>query len=101
MIGNVVVWRVFTSTSTDRDYALKHFIEDDDSILFEIELHAGDVAVLIEAHSEYGSEREVLIVASTGFKVLSVNYNDFFIARENGGSTLMHLPIVKLEYFFH
>jgi hypothetical protein len=36
--------------STDRDYALKHFIEDDDSILFEIELHAGDVAVLIEAH---------------------------------------------------
>jgi hypothetical protein len=101
MIGDIVVWHGFTSTSMDRDYVLKHYIKDDNSVLFEIELHPGDVAVLIEAHSEYCSEREILIAASTGFEVLSVDYADVSLPQQNGGSILVHIPIVKLNYFLH
>jgi hypothetical protein len=101
MIGDVVVWCGFTSTSTDRDYVVNEFITDDDCVLFEIELHPDDVAVFIERDSEYEFEREVLIAASTGFQVLSVDYTDVSICGECDESVHVHLPIVKLSYFLH
>jgi hypothetical protein len=48
IIGDVFVWPGFTSTSTGRDSVLNHFVTDENSVLFEIELHPGDVVVRIE-----------------------------------------------------
>jgi TPR repeat protein len=98
LIGDIVVWPGFTSSSTNRDLVLRRFITPDDSILFEIELHPGDVAARIEQHSEYGSEGEVLIAASTGFQVLSVDFVDVTIS---SNSSLVALPIVRLSYALH
>jgi hypothetical protein len=97
----VVVWPGFTSTSTDRDCVLNRFITDDDCILFEIDLHRGDVAVKIENHSDHPYEQEILIAASTGFQVLSVDFIDVSIHGEDCGESLVHLPVVRLSYFLH
>jgi hypothetical protein len=101
MIGDVVVWPGFTSTSIDCNSVLRSFIHNEDSVLFEIELHPGDAAVLIEQYYEYGSEREILIAASTGFEVLRVDYADVSIPQKNGDSHFFHLLIVRLSYFLH
>jgi hypothetical protein len=87
MIGGVVVWPGFTSTSSDRNSALGSFATDDNCVLFEIELHRGDIAVEIQDVSEYQDEREILIPASTAFEVISVDDTD--------GS----IPSVRLSYF--
>jgi hypothetical protein len=50
-IGEVIVWAGFMSTSRDRDYVLKTFITNEDSVLFEIEVHLGDLSVNIERQS--------------------------------------------------
>jgi TPR repeat protein len=100
-IDDVIIWPEFTSTFTDRDYVLNSCITDEDCILFEIELHPGDVAVLIEQRAEHQSGNEVLIVASTGFKVVSVDDTELSIQGEDGTSKLFHHPIVQLSYFLH
>jgi hypothetical protein len=102
MIGDVVVWRGFTSTSTNRDYVVHNFITDDECLLFEIVLHPGDVAVMIQEHSDYQSESEVLIGAGTGFEVVSVDYTTIDkpeVACDR--STFLRIPIVRLNYFLH
>jgi hypothetical protein len=101
MIESVVVWSEFTKASTDCDYVLNHLIRDEDWILFEIELHPGDVAVEIEGYSEHESGDEVLIAPSTGFKVVSVDDTEISICGEDGSSTLLHFPTVRLSYFLH
>jgi hypothetical protein len=101
MMGDIVVGLGFTSTSMDRNPVLQSFIHNEESVLFEIELHPGDVAVQIEQYSEYGSEREVFIAASTRLEVLGVEYDDVYLPQENGDSHLFHLPIVRLSYFLH
>jgi hypothetical protein len=101
IVGNVVVWPGFTSTSTDRDYMLNHFITDENSVLFEIELHPGDVAVMIEEYSDFQLEREVLIAASTGFTVVSVTYADVSVQPYGGGQISLRSPVVRLSYFLH
>jgi hypothetical protein len=60
-IGEVIVWPGFTSTSRDRDYVLKTFITNEDSVLFEIEVHPGDSSARFERQSRYEHEREILI----------------------------------------
>jgi hypothetical protein len=87
MIGGVVVWPGFTSTSRDRNYVLSTFATNDCCVLFEIELHPGDIAVEIQDVSEYQDEREILIPASTAFEVMSVDDADDSI------------PSVRLRYF--
>jgi hypothetical protein len=42
MIDEVIVWLIFTSTSTHRECVIKRFMKDEESILFEIALHPGD-----------------------------------------------------------
>jgi hypothetical protein len=101
LIGDVVVWPGFTSTSLDRDSGSSRFITGDDCVLFEIELHPGDVAVMLEKYSKHSSEREVLIPASTGFKVISIDSTDVLIYGEDGGSTMFPIPVVRLSYFLH
>jgi TPR repeat protein len=76
MIGEVIVWPSFTSTSINRDFVISAFIKGDDSLLFEIALHPGDVAVAIEAYSAYAGESEILIAASSGFMVEDVEWID-------------------------
>jgi hypothetical protein len=104
MIGKVIIWPGFTSTSTDKNHVIDHFITDADSALFKIELHAGDTAVWARDFSEYVSESEVLIAASSGFLVKSVSYKTVTRNRENleGDPTEdLTIPFIKLSYFLH
>jgi hypothetical protein len=74
MIGEMIVWPGFTSTSTKRDLVISKFIRGEDSLLFEISLHPGDVAVAISDYSDYPMESEILIAASSGFMVEEVEW---------------------------
>jgi hypothetical protein len=76
MIGEVVVWPGFTSTSSDRNFVISRFIQGADSLLFEIKLHPGDVAGEIYEYSAFQRESEILIAASSGFKIKSVDWTD-------------------------
>jgi hypothetical protein len=100
LIEDVVIWPGFTSTSTDRNLVLHEFMNPEDGVLFEIELHAGDIAALIQHDSEHEMENEVLIAASTGFKVLSVCY-DALVDSPFVGETQIRVPVVRLSYFHH
>jgi hypothetical protein len=73
MIDEVIVWSGFTSTSTNRAYVMRQFIKDEDSILFEIALHPGDVAVSMRQYSVILLESEILIAASLGSKSKELN----------------------------
>jgi hypothetical protein len=96
MIGDVIVWAGFTSTSTDRDRVIADFIEED-GILFKINLHVGDVGVSICNYSQFKSENEILIAASSGFRVESVDFKDVEGRELNSSS----FPKVTLSYFLH
>jgi hypothetical protein len=98
MINEVIVWSSFTSTSTNRAYVINHFIKNEDSILFEIALHPGNVAVSIKQYSAIPSESEILIAASTGFKIEGVEYIELEIQKSDSLSVVM-IPLVKLSYF--
>jgi hypothetical protein len=74
LIGEVIVWPSFTSTSINRNFVISRFIKGEDSMLFEISLHPGDVAVAIDEHSDYARESEILIAASSGFTVDEVEW---------------------------
>jgi hypothetical protein len=89
MIGEVIVWPGFTSTSTDRDFVILQFIRKEESMLFEISLHPGDVAVAIHEYSDHENESEVLIAASSGFTVEAVEWVEI-----RG----MNIPQVRLSY---
>jgi hypothetical protein len=98
MIDEVIVWSGFTSTSTNRAYVIKKFLKDEDSILFEITLHPGDVAISISEYSVNPSESEILIAASTGFKIKGVEYIDVELQNSDCLSVVT-IPLVKLSYF--
>jgi hypothetical protein len=74
MIGEVIVWPGFTSTSLDQDIVTDAFIIGEDSLLFEILLHPGDVATRIADFSVLPNENEILIAASSGFIVEDVTW---------------------------
>jgi hypothetical protein len=94
MVGEKIVWSSFTSTSTNRDYVIENFITGEDSILFEIVLHPGDIAACIEDYSRFDYESEVLIAASSGFMIESVD-----ISMESEGNVKQFtIPLVKLSY---
>jgi hypothetical protein len=67
------------------------FINDDDNdnnILFKITLHPGDSGVSICQYSEYPDESEILIAASSGFKIEEVEYIDY----QGNGSNSLRIP---------
>jgi hypothetical protein len=98
MIGEVVVWPGFTSTSTNLNVVLRRFVKGQDPLLFEIHLHPGDAAVAIGQYSAHRAESEVLIAASTGFVIDDL---DSVSAQRLGSTRSGDLPIprVKLCYF--
>jgi hypothetical protein len=97
MIGEVIVWSSFTSTSLTPESAINNFITDEDSILFEISLHPGDTATRIWDHSRFTNEYEVLIAASSGFMVKSVEMINI-PKRKEGQVNQLTIPLVKLIY---
>jgi hypothetical protein len=98
MIGEVIVWSSFGSTSFELELVIDEFIIDDDSILFEILLRPGDAAVRICDHSRFTDEFEVLIAASSGFLVESVEWIN--VSKENGGyENQLRIPLVELIYW--
>jgi hypothetical protein len=97
MMGEIIVWPSFASTSTDRDNAIEHFITGEDSILFEILLHPGDAAVCIQAYSQFGDESEILIAASTGFINDSIESVDIPV-RDVDREDEFTIPHVKMNY---
>jgi hypothetical protein len=99
VIGDVIISPGFTSTSMDRDRAIAYFTAQD-GILFEINLHTGDVGVSIRDYSSFESENEVLIAASSGLRVDSVDFISVE-GRELNSSLLVPFPIVTLSYFLH
>jgi hypothetical protein len=104
VVGEVIILPGFTSTSTDFECAVHRFVqkggEGEDGILFEIELHAGDIAANIACYSAHSLESEVLIAASSAFRVVGVDY----IQIQNKVSKELsnfEIPKVKLSYFMH
>jgi hypothetical protein len=96
MIGDVVVLDGFVSASQDKDLVISSFVESDSGLLFEISLPAGAVAVSIVPFSDYPGESEILIAASSGFLVDSVDEISV-VNRETGLE--FNIPCVKLTYF--
>jgi hypothetical protein len=90
MVGEVIVWPGFTSTSTNRDLEISKFIERSVSLLFEISLHPGDIATSSKAYFEHENESELFIAASSGFKVDEVE--EIVIHNQ------VRIPQVKLSY---
>jgi hypothetical protein len=72
MVGEVIVWPGFTSTSTDRELVIRQLINGEDNLLFEIQLHPGNVAVAMSDYSVSQDESEILIATSSGFIVNEV-----------------------------
>jgi hypothetical protein len=93
MIDKFVVLPSFTSTSIDRQIAIRNFVGTGDGILFEITLHPGDIATPIEDHSMYGYESEILIAASSVFRVIDVDQVEC-----TSDSPAHVIPRVRLNY---
>jgi hypothetical protein len=93
MVGEVIVWPGFTSTSTNRDLVISRFLKDENSLLFEIALHTGAVAADIQDYSAYRSESEILIAASSGFMVDEVDWIDV-----QSRSRTVKIAHVRLSY---
>jgi hypothetical protein len=101
MIGEVIVWRGFSSTSRDRDGVISTFVGSGAGVLFEISLPLGAVAVSIAEFSEF-EESEILIAASTAFLVDSVDWIRVSFSPtsdSDSGSGEFEIPCVHLSYF--
>jgi hypothetical protein len=87
----------FTSTSTDCQYVLHRFVKKGDGILFEIIHHPGKVMADIPSCSDFAVESEILIAASSAFRVLEVTSIDVPITSSQD-SPVRVIPKVKLSY---
>jgi hypothetical protein len=95
VIGEVIVWRGFTSTSLDCACVISSFVTSPDGILFEITLHPGDVAAAISEFSSF-AESEILIAACSGFVVDEV---DTILVEDDDQNQEFTVPRVQLTYF--
>jgi hypothetical protein len=77
---------------------ISRFIHGQDSLLFEISLHPGDVALAISEYSDHKNESEILIAASSGFMIDEIEWIGIHL---NSGSGFRELKIaqVRLSYF--
>jgi hypothetical protein len=95
--GEVIVRSSFPSISLKREYVIDHCITDNDGILFEIRLHPGDTAATIWNDAGFATEREILIAASSGFMIESVESTD--IPMQIADSvTQLTIPLIKMLY---
>jgi hypothetical protein len=100
-IGQVIVWKSFTSTSSDLECVMRDFVRSSEGILFEVALCDGAIAGAISRYSTYPDESEVLIAAMSGFIVESIDYIpapqlDQRISRKDSVDST--IPKVKLRY---
>jgi TPR repeat protein len=96
MIGEMIVWPGFTSTSTNCEYVIRRFAKTDNGVLFEILLHRGNVMADIHSFSDFAGESEILIAASSVFRVLEVTSIEVPIPGSPGSHVRM-IPKVKLS----
>jgi hypothetical protein len=102
LIGQIIVWKGFTSTSSNIACAMQDFVQCSDGILFEITLRIGAIATAINRYSAIPNEHEILIAAISGFVVDSI---DYIPAPQlgQGGTTRCSadstIPKVKLRYW--
>jgi hypothetical protein len=100
MIDEVIVWTSFTSTSRNRRTVVDSFIQGEDSVLFVIELHPGDVCADIHDYSEYPNEKEILIAASSAFIIVAVD--EIVVERHTSEGLKEHcIAQVTLRYCSH
>lgn len=74
-IGKTIVWMHFTSTTTNRQVAIRNFALRRgyiDPILFEITHGRDDTAVSVKQWSKYPREEEVLLPAESAFVVIAI-----------------------------
>jgi hypothetical protein len=76
MIDEVIIWSCFRSTSTGRDYAIHHFSEFEDGIIFDTALHPGNCAISISEYSVKPTESGVLIPGSAAFNIAPISIRD-------------------------
>jgi hypothetical protein len=96
MAGEVIVFGGFVSASQNRDRVISKFVRSGAGLLFEIALPAGAVAALIAEYSDYPDEAEVMIPASTGFVVDSV---EWIIVWNPETQETFEVGLVRLSYF--
>jgi hypothetical protein len=97
MIGELVVWPAFTSTSRNREFVIHSFLRGEQSILFDINLSPGDVVADITDDSVFPGEEEFLISASSAFIVVSVD--KIIVEKLEQGATIhLEIPHVTLKY---
>jgi hypothetical protein len=92
-----LVWYL-TNISTDRNSVIKYFVNNEDSIPFEIALHLGNAAIGIADHSLIPSESGILTAASTGCKIEGVKYIDRAMAERDDLDPLK-ISAAKISYF--
>jgi hypothetical protein len=96
VIGQVTVWRGFASTSLNLTYVISTFVHDSSGLLFEISLPTGAAAASIQSFSAFRMESEILIAASSGFVVDSV---DLISVMNERAHMELTIPRVRLTYF--
>jgi hypothetical protein len=96
-VGEVILWRAFTSTSRDKAKAIWRLRNTTGGILFEIRLPPNSVAADIHHWSEFENELEVLIAAYTAFRIdeiVDFRIQDEFPAFEPD----IVIPTVKMSH---
>jgi hypothetical protein len=93
MIGEIIVWSSFCGAH--RETEIMWFLTGEDSILFEVTLHPGDVAACIEDCSRFGYESELLIAASSGFTVDSIEFISIESISDMEKMTLSKMLIIE------
>jgi hypothetical protein len=93
MVSELVVLPSFTSTSLSRRVAIEKFAKAYDGVLLEIDLHPGDIATHISDCSDYPYETEILIAASSVFRVIAVDTTERL-----SDSRGLVIPRVRLSY---
>jgi hypothetical protein len=94
MVGEMFVWCGFTSTSRKRERVIRNFVRSEEGILFDIIVHPRDVVASIGCYSQFAYEAEVVIAASSIFRVVEVEIN-----RKNSSlGKEFAVPMVTLSY---
>jgi hypothetical protein len=96
VIGDIVLWRSFTSTSRNLELTIRDFVNSEKGILFDIHLYPGNIAADISRYSAF-EEFEMLIPAYTAFRVDDVvdfRVQDALPTFERD----MIVPLVRLSY---
>jgi hypothetical protein len=97
MVGEVIISPAFTSTSRDLRYTIQHFADSDDAVIFQFLLHGDAVAADIQHLSAFPAESEVLIAASSTFRVDGLS--EMEVPPEWSSGRVRVLPMISLSSY--